>query len=391
MTILLIGSQELQFTELVEIVPTAMLKAIDRQPGRTSPEQTRTNSVDALGSAFVAGLTGFFAKLADSWLAVTGSGRLVLQPVRRAGGTGSLAAATRWGKGLLLILLIVNVFTIVGAQERVLSVPAQFEKYLSFPGQADHFLRPGTIYYDSKFGEVYVTDPGHNRIAIFDKSGSFKFEFSGSEHYSTPMSLAVDNQGRIFVLGTTPAGRKVFVFDFDGLYMRTIDIVNSDGGPVNLSSIAVDDNNNLFGLDEASSRIYIIDDQGQLDHTFPIFQSNEKIQSNEQVFGAISVKGEFLYVPMASLGSVYVYDLSGRFVRSIGYNGNNVGELNFPIAVAVTDDNLVLVLDKHRFNVVCFDSNGQFIGEFGGKGSNPGWFYHPSSIAVNDGHSVFIG
>jgi hypothetical protein len=50
-----------------------------------------------------------------------------------------------------------------------------------------------------------------------------------------------------------------------------------------------------------------------------------------------------------------------------------------------------MVLDKHRYTVVCFDSGGKFKGEFGGKGSSPGWFYHPTSIAANDGNSVFIG
>jgi hypothetical protein len=130
---------------------------------------------------------------------------------------------------------------------------------------------------------------------------------------------------------------------------------------------------------------------GSVERSFPVFQNNENIENDEQVFGAISVKGNFLYVPIASLGTVYVYDLNGRFVRTIGYNGNNMGELNFPIAVAITGDNLIMVLDKHRFNVVCFDSNGTFKGEFGGKGSSPGWFYHPTSIAANDGNSVFIG
>jgi DNA-binding beta-propeller fold protein YncE len=299
--------------------------------------------------------------------------------------------ATGWGGVLLLLVIIVNLFTIVVAENYSMSVPAEFERYLTLPGQTNHFLRPNAIYFDQRFGEVYVTDPGHNRIAIFDKSGSFKFEFAGGEHFSTPAGLAIDNQGRIFVLGTTTHGRQIFAFDFDGMFLQELSVTDKNGRPLHFSSLAVDNNTDFYGLDESSAQIYVFDDMGSVERSFPVFQNNENIENDEQVFGAISVKGDFLYVPMASMGTVYVYDLNGRFVRTIGYNGNNMGELNFPIAVAITGDNLIMVLDKHRFNVVCFDSNGTFMGEFGGKGSSPGWFYHPTSIAANDGNSVFIG
>jgi hypothetical protein len=105
----------------------------------------------------------------------------------------------------------------------------------------------------------------------------------------------------------------------------------------------------------------------------------------------MSVRGDLLLIPIPTLGSVYLYTRAGEFVRSIGFKGTNVGEMNFPVAAAVSDENLVLVLDKHRYNVICFDLSGKFWGEFGGKGLSPGWFYHPSLLAVDGKNQVYVG
>jgi hypothetical protein len=49
-----------------------------------------------------------------------------------------------------------------------------------------------------------------------------------------------------------------------------------------------------------------------------------------------------------------------------------------------------MVLDKHRYNVVCFTIDGQFLGEFGGMGFRPGWFYHPNSFAIDNVGRCYI-
>jgi hypothetical protein len=87
---------------------------------------------------------------------------------------------------------------------------------------------------------------------------------------------------------------------------------------------------------------------------------------------------------------VAVFTLDGEPVTFHGYQGNNPGELSFPTAVAVSDD-LVAILDKHRFNVVCFGPDGVFRGEFGGRGVSPGWFYHPTLLELGPDHLAYIG
>jgi hypothetical protein len=57
----------------------------------------------------------------------------------------------------------------------------------------------------------------------------------------------------------------------------------------------------------------------------------------------------------------------------------------------VAEDGTILVLDKHRFNVLCFNRWGKFLGEFGGRGTSPGWFYFPSLLGVDSSDQVYIG
>lgn len=270
------------------------------------------------------------------------------------------------------------------------SVPAEFVRQLSLPGESNDFLRPLAIHVDREFGEVLVADTGHGRIVILDEVGTYKFEFSGNEHLASPSGLIVDSQGRIYVLGSTPSGRVVRVFDFDGVFLETLDTSTPDGPCQSVNSIALDEADNLYVLDERNLRVCTWDRDGRFRHSFDLIPEMDADERQQQVLGSLEVISDRVYVALSSLGTVAVYDGSGNHVRHIGYRGNSAGELNFPVDVAVQDD-IVMVLDKHRFTVVCFDQEGRFLGEFGGKGRSPGWFYHPTMLEADGRGQVYVG
>lgn len=59
---------------------------------------------------------------------------------------------------------------------------------------------------------IYVADAGNARVQVFDRLGSFLFEFSGAdgaERFQRPSAVAYDPRGLIFVADT--AARRVFV------------------------------------------------------------------------------------------------------------------------------------------------------------------------------------
>lgn len=304
--------------------------------------------------------------------------------------------ARKWAQSLILAGFALPVGLSAATPDAALanptsrSVPAEFVRRLALPGQANDFLRPSAMFVDRTFGEVLVVDPGHNRIVILDDSGTYKFEFAGGDHFTSPLGVVVDSQGQILVLASTPGGRRILRFDFDGVFLNDVDLDTPDGPVTRIESIAIDGEDNFYVLDRENVRICVYRQSGEFANAFPLIADLEEKVRREQVFGAIDVSGGAIYVPVPTLGSVLVHAPDGALVRSIGHAGNNVGELNFPVSVAIQDE-LVMVLDKHRFNVVCFTLGGKFLGEFGGKGLSPGWFYHPTILELGDRDQVYVG
>jgi DNA-binding beta-propeller fold protein YncE len=271
------------------------------------------------------------------------------------------------------------------------AVPAEFVREILPPGISNGFVRPSGVAVDPVRGEVLVADPGNNRIVIFDEHGTYRYEFAGGDRFAVPLDVAVDSRGLIYVLGSTSRGRGVFRFDFDGLYLSQLTFEAPVGGePADPASFAVDDHDRLYVLDAAGLRILRYDADGSLAGAFAVAADLDEGTREEVHLGSIAIAGGEIFIPDASVGTVYVHSLDGARVRSIGHKGNEVGQLSFPVDVAVSGD-VVLVLDKHRFNVVCFGLDGEFRGEFGGKGTSPGWFYHPTILAADGAGQVYIG
>lgn len=296
----------------------------------------------------------------------------------------------------IALCFIVIFFTILtqtqNGSSSELSVPAEFVMRLQPPGSNNDFLRPSDIFIDTQNGEVFVADPGNNRILIFDSTGTFLFEFEGAEYFSTPINIVVDSEGYIYVLGSTKEGRRVKKFDFDGLFLKELPLpLKIDDIPTDFSCLAIDENNILFLYEVNQVKIYSFDSEGQFLKSFNILPGLDDDSRKELVISSITVKDNKIYVPISSIGNVQIYDTDGKSLRSIGIQGNNVGEMNFPVKVKLLDNQLILVLDKHRINVICYSFDGKFLGEFGGKGSSPGWFYHPTLLEVNNQNQVYVG
>jgi len=292
--------------------------------------------------------------------------------------------------------LTVFVFTVLlpaGLQAQAeKSVPAVFLRKLDLPGSNNGLLRPQQIFIDQRFNEVFIVDTGNNRVAVFDTSGVFKFQFSGRDEFGSPTDVVVDSHGYIYVVGTQRlrAG-SVFKFDYDGTLLGRLELVDFAGcDSFDVRHIAIDSQDILYLMSSAFDRIIKVDTQGKYQNEFPLVTDLTAKERREVVLGSPRIDGELLYLPVSMFGVLYVYDLDGTLVRRIGLRGNNVGELNFPTAVDVIDHTLVLVLDKHRFNVVCFTTEGQFLGEFGGMGNTLGWFYHPERMAVDNLGRIYV-
>lgn len=271
-----------------------------------------------------------------------------------------------------------------------LSMPAVHVRDLALPGEGDLIERPCAIHVDRHFDEVLVGDPAHSRVVVFGLDGTYRHEFSVDAFASMPVDITVDPEGFVHVLGNTRDGVRLFRFDFDGLPLGEIPIARP-GEQLDLRSLASDEQGRLYLVEQAGLRVLRCDRDGNRLGEFAVVAGLDEKTRSEVGLGTVSVCGDTVLVPVPMLGYVAVHDREGHDLGTIGHGGTTEGELAFPVAAEMTEDRMVLVLDKNRFNVLCFAPDGTFLGEFGGKGITPGWFYHPSLLAADREGLVYIG
>lgn len=238
---------------------------------------------------------------------------------------------------------------------------------------------------------MYVVDQGHNRIVVFDTKGTYRFEFSVDICCGSVQDLVVTSKGSILLLGSTKDGLKLMGFDFDGLFLGEVNPnIPSQGRPLKMTSLAIDDADRVYILDESVPRIICLSADWSYTHDFPVMTDADEKTVRESSYGSLACVGDELFLPVSSGGVVFRYGIDGAFLGSIGHPGSKVGELNFPVAAQVVADGMILVLDMKRFAVLCYDETGRYIGEFGGLGVSPGWFYYPTWMAVDANDRVYI-
>lgn len=294
---------------------------------------------------------------------------------------------------LVVFALVLLLSQLTFAQTRsVISIPAEFVSQLSLPGNSDHLLRPDKIFFDKSAGELFVVDRGHNRVVIFGENGIYRFEISMNGRCGSIADLAVSSEGYIYVLGSTNHGRRIFRFDFDGLYLGEVTLPEEfTADSLQFSGIAIDGHDRLYLQVQNALRIIRLAADGSFDISISITaQANEDPNLQTSV-GPITVSGDNIYLPFPASASVGRYTLDGEFINNIGQRGTTTGGMAFPVAVTAMDNGMVLVLDKQRFNVQCYTDDGKFVGEFGGKGPSPGWFFYPSRIEAISGDQVYVG
>lgn len=279
-----------------------------------------------------------------------------------------------------------------------LAVPSEFVKYVRMPGTGDQIKRPIALRHDRFHDEVLVADSGHNRVVIFGADGVFRYAFTLGGYMTMPRDIAADPAGYIYVLGSTPGGQVIHKFDFDGVPVAPLDWPREYGGrSMDLRSLVCDEDGTLYALDHAGRRILVFE-EGTLKREFRMTTTVAPERSDmpdelESGFalGAMACAGGTLFVPVGDVGTVQRYTTEGSYVGNIGAFGTEPGKLNFPVAVDVSADGLVAVLDRQRTVVVCFAPDGRFLGEFGGRGVSPGWFLGPSLLAVSAPDRIIVG
>ena len=234
-------------------------------------------------------------------------------------------------------------------------------------------------------GHIYATDSGNHRIQKLDAvTGAvltiWGSDGSGQGEFATPWGVAVDVVGNVYV--TDRGNSSVQKFTAEGRYLLSFGVAGSaDGEFQSPTGIAVDGSGSIYVADQDNSRIQKFAPDGT--HLLSWGRAG-------------SGHGEFNYPQQLAVaeGIVYVADrrnhriqkfnaADGAFVGIVGYgNGSGVGQLSYPVGVAVDRGGNVYVADYGNDRIQKFDAAGN-------------WLYRsdsndPTGVSVDSGGHLYV-
>ena len=110
-----------------------------------------------------------------------------------------------------------------------------------------------------------------------------------------------------------------------------------------------------------------------------------RVQGTFKLF--VKVNGEHI---SCSPFTVILKSFQVKPVLSFGKGGSGEGMFLYPLGVAVSDGDEIVVVDQSNHRVQVFDSNGTFLRFFGHEGVNAGEFKYPHGTAINKDRNIFV-
>ena len=189
----------------------------------------------------------------------------------------------------------------------------------------------------------------------------------------SPIRLASDSEGIIYV--AVPAAGKVFKFFQDG---SPAGVITASQKPL---SVAVDNTGKVFVGDYMDGSVRVMGPDGQ------VLYSLGQGKGEFSMPGDIAVSsGGLVYVTDSSQNVVKVYNPDGTFRSLFGGYGTGPGQMIFPAGICSDDaNNEIYVVDQTNGRVEVFSPDGVFKRSFGSYGSGQGRLTRAQGIHVANG------
>lgn len=202
-------------------------------------------------------------------------------------------------------------------------------------------LKPVQVKSVPELNKFYVSDIGRSGVVVFDLAGHEMRTLGGGAEVAPmllPLSIALDGKGSIYVLERRASG--IHVFGPDEKFQRLI----------NLRSVSINSPTSMI----------------------------------------VDKKNDLIYVSDAATRKIFVLDLNGGFVKTIGGSGEGDGQFNLPVAMAFNSKGNLVVADAFSTRIQIFDVNGRFLSKFGRRGDAPGDFQLIKSVAIDSSDNIYV-
>lgn len=247
-------------------------------------------------------------------------------------------------------------------------------------------------------GRVWPDPPDAQRIAFvgeFSASADLGIKASVWERIvSFTAGRRRDAMVRPMAVAVSPSGSELFVADPDARCVHRYDLqrgryrcLTFKGGTTLLSPIglAVDGDGRLFISDSQLRGIYTLSPGGKW------LESLELDTTLLQPTGiAWEASSGLLHVTDTGSQSIKAFSATGKLVRELGERGANQAQFNFPTYLWSDESGELVVTDSLNFRVQRFDREGMFLHAFGRNGDQPGDFSRPKGVAVDCYGHVYV-
>lgn len=234
-------------------------------------------------------------------------------------------------------------------------------------------------------GKIYLAELGVGILIIDLNTGEFeRFNPLGKGQLKAPVQCSVDDKGYLFVVDIVR--NEIVVFDDQGNYIQAIK--NKDEfSPTDV--IALKDIIIVTSTSDHSFHIFKNDYGYNLIGSYPNLRPGEDgyLYQPRNLFA----DKDKIYVSDFGGFNVNIFDHQGNYLRSVGSEGNMIGQFARPKGLSVDKEGNIMVVDAAFQNTQIFNKEGQVLMFFGGGPYNkPGDMYMPADVTIEYDHIEFF-
>ncbi len=265
--------------------------------------------------------------------------------------------------------------------ERDLNPPTQWLEALVGPDPTRSLIRPFFAVPDKK-GNIYVSDNQQKVVLKFDLE---KKKVSVFGPYGVPLGMDIIHSKGILLIA-------------DGISKVVYGVRLEDGRPaMGISSnfirpvaVRVDEKNQrIYVVDSARSDIQVFDLSGRY-----LFTIGKRGNGDGEFLIPLGIdidKEGRIYVADTFNYRIQVLDKDGHYITSLGYGpGRRIGNFDKLKNVALDSDGHIYALDASFSNIQIFDIENKMYMFFGSPGNNIGQFFMPTGIYIDDNDYIYV-
>ena len=243
-------------------------------------------------------------------------------------------------------------------------------------------------------GNVWVSDPGNNRIEEFSSAGTYESQIGSPINFSGAGNIAFDTSGNIWTtLSSIPsvakistsAGNTITGFGSYG---------TSTGQFESPSDVAIAGNGNAWIVDTNNNRVQELTASGAYVTKFGSYgTANGQFKDANGI--AIDGSGN-LWVTDILNNRVQEFSATGTYVSKFGSQGHTNGKFSQPEGIAIDGSGNIWVVDNGNNRVQELTATGTYKTQIGcssgqcSGGSGTGQFFSPQDIAIDGSGNIWV-